>query len=151
VAPSDVAAVCEELRARADDGWLIEGQVVDGVEMLLGVVRDPQLGLALVLGAGGINTEVFEDTALRLLPLRNSDPLEMLGSLKSGVLLEGFRGRPPADIPALFEAMKGFSQMAEALGDRLLEAEINPLFVLPQGQGVRAADGLVITKTAGGD
>ncbi len=151
VAPSDVASVCEDLRAQADDGWLIQEQVIGGVEMLLGVVRDPQLGLALVLGAGGINTEVFEDTALRLLPLRNSDPAEMLSSLKSGVLLEGFRGRPPADIPALFEAMQGFGQMAAALGDHLLEAEINPLFVLPQGQGVRAADGLVITRTRTGE
>jgi acyl-CoA synthetase (NDP forming) len=147
VPPSDVAAVCEELRAQADDGWLIQEQIVDGVEMLLGVVRDPQLGLAMVLGAGGFATEVFDDTALRLLPLRDSDPVEMLGSLKSRVLLEGFRGRPPADVVALFDAMRKFGQMAEALGDRLLEAEINPLFVLPQGQGVRAADGLVITRT----
>jgi acyl-CoA synthetase (NDP forming) len=146
VAPDDVAAVCEELRPRAHDGWLVQEQVVGGVEMLLGVVRDPQLGLALVLGAGGIATEVFEDTALRLLPLRAADPEEMLFSLKSRVLLQGFRGRPPADIPALFEAMRNFARMAEALGDRLVEAEINPLFVLPHGQGVRAADGLVVLR-----
>jgi hypothetical protein len=71
----------------------------------------------------------------------------MLLSLKSRVLLEGFRGRPPADVDALYAALRKFAEMAEALGDRLLEAEINPLFVLPQGQGVRAADGLVVTKT----
>jgi acetate---CoA ligase (ADP-forming) len=146
VAPDDVASVCEELRQQAYEGWLVQEQIVGGVEMLLGVVRDPQLGLALVLGAGGVATEVFEDTALRLLPLRDADPSEMLGSLKSRVLLEGFRGRPPADLPALFEAMKQFGQMAEALGDRLLEAEINPLFVLPQGHGIRAADGLVVLR-----
>jgi acyl-CoA synthetase (NDP forming) len=146
VSPADVAAVCEELRAQAHEGWLVQEQVVGGVEMLLGVVRDPQLGLALVLGAGGIATEVFEDTALRLLPLRDSDPPEMLLSLKSRVLLEGFRGRPEADVAALFETMTKFGQLAEALGDRLLEAEMNPLFVLPRGHGVRAADGLVVLR-----
>ena len=143
VAPA-AAAVCEDLRTRAHGGWLIQEQILDGVEMLLGVVRDPQLGLALVLGAGGIATEVYEDTALRLLPLRDSDPEDMLRSLKSRVLLEGFRGHPPADIPALLEATRGFASMAEAFGDRLLEAEINPLFVLPRGLGVRAADRLVV-------
>jgi acyl-CoA synthetase (NDP forming) len=144
VAPDDVASVCEELRPQAHEGWLVQEQIVGGVEMLLGVVRDPQLGLALVLGAGGIATEVFEDTAVRLLPLREADPSEMLGSLKSRVLLQGFRGRPEADVAALFETMTKFGQLAEALGDRLLEAEINPLFVLPRGHGVRAADGLVV-------
>jgi hypothetical protein len=126
------------------EGWLIQEQVTDGVEMLLGVVRDPQLGLALVLGAGGVATEVFDDTALRLLPLRPSDAEEMLAQLKCRVLLQGFRGRGPADIPALFRAVNQFAAMAEGLGDRLLEAEINPLFVLPEGQGVLAADGLVV-------
>jgi acyl-CoA synthetase (NDP forming) len=147
VAPNDVASVCEELRPQAHEGWLIQEQVVGGVEMLLGVARDPQLGLALVLGAGGIATEVFEDTALRLLPLRDSDPEDMLLSLKSRVLLDGFRGRPKADVAALFYAMKEFATMAEALGERLLEAEINPLFVLPSGQGVRAADGLAVLRS----
>jgi hypothetical protein len=126
------------------DGWLVQEQIVGGVEMLLGVVRDPQLGLALVLGAGGIATEVCDDTALRLLPLRSADPHDMLASLKSSVLLQGFRGRPPADVEALYQAVRQFAAMAEALGARLLEAEINPLFVLPRGQGVRAADGLVV-------
>jgi hypothetical protein len=110
------------------------------------VVRDPQLGLAIVLGAGGIATEVFEDTALRLLPLAEADPEVMLAGLKSRVLLQGFRGRPNADIPALYAAVHRFAALAEALGDRLLEAEINPLFVLPEGQGVRAADGLEILR-----
>jgi acetate---CoA ligase (ADP-forming) len=114
------------------------------VEMLLGVVRDPQLGLAMVLGAGGVATEVFDDTALRLLPLHDCDPVEMLAQLKSRVLLEGFRGRAPADVQALFQAINQLAGLAEALGERLLEAEINPLFVLPAGQGVVAADGLVV-------
>jgi hypothetical protein len=114
--------------------------------MLLGLVRDPQLGLAIMLGAGGISTEVFQDTALRLLPPRAEDPDEMLANLKVRVLLDGFRGRPRADLAALRRAIHSFAALAEDLGDKLLEAEINPLFVLPEGQGVRAADGLIVLR-----
>jgi succinyl-CoA synthetase beta subunit len=64
--------------------------------------------------------------------------------LKTWPLLDGFRGRPRADVEALVSTIVAFSQMAAQLGDRLEEAEINPLFVLPQGQGVRAADGVVV-------
>ena len=62
--------------------------------MLLGAINDPQLGPALVLGAGGIATEVFDDSTLRLIPLAPRDPEGMLEALKSRVLLQGFRGRP---------------------------------------------------------
>lgn len=148
VAPRDVAATCEELRQQAGaervDGWLIQELVTGGTEMLLGVIRDAQLGLALVLGAGGIATEVFGDTAVRLLPLGPADARAMLAELKCRVLLEGFRGQPPGDVDALAAAVERFGVMAVALGDRLLEAEINPLFVLPRGHGVVAADGLVV-------
>jgi hypothetical protein len=89
---------------------------------------------------------VFDDVAMRLLPLRPSDPEEMLASLKSRVLLEGFRGGPRCDVGALLHAVQQFARMAESLGERLVEAEINPLFVLPAGQGVRAADGLVVLR-----
>jgi len=65
-------------------------------------------------------------------------------SLKTWPLLDGYRGRPKADVDALVSAIVDFSTMVAALGDRLLEAEINPLFVLEQGQGVKAADGIVV-------
>jgi acyl-CoA synthetase (NDP forming) len=151
VAPEDVARVCQEIErglpntTRTSEGWLIQQQIGrEATEMLLGVTRDAQLGLALMLGAGGIATEVFGDTSLRLLPLRSGDAEAMLGELKSRVLLEGFRGRPRGDIAALIQAIEVFAMMAETLGEALLEAEINPLFVLPEGQGVRAADGIVV-------
>ena len=70
----------------------------------------------------------------------------MAKELKTWPLLDGFRGRPKADVDALVEAVVAFSRMAAQLGDRLLEAEINPVFVLPQGQGVRAADGVVVLR-----
>jgi acetate---CoA ligase (ADP-forming) len=66
-------------------------------------------------------------------------------------LLDGFRGRPRADVDALVDAIVAFSRMAAQLGERLIEAEVNPLFVLPDGQGVRAADGVVVLGAASGE
>jgi hypothetical protein len=99
-----------------------------------------------MLGAGGIATEVFGDTTLRLLPLGPRDPERMVEALKSRVLLQGFRGRPVADLAALYAAVGGFAELVQDLGERLVEVEINPLFVLSNGRGVRAADGVVLLR-----
>jgi acyl-CoA synthetase (NDP forming) len=125
------------------DGVLVQEMVPEGVEMILGCVRDPQLGPMILLGAGGVATEVYEDTVIRFPPLTHEDARVMISRLKSARLLRGSRGRPVMDEAALAEAVLAFSSLVMALGDRLIEAEINPLFVLPEGQGVRAADGLV--------
>jgi hypothetical protein len=97
---------------------------------------------------GVVTAELFQDTTLRLLPpaggLSRSEALAMAMELKTWPLLNGFRGRPPADVDALVSAIVAFSHMAAQLGDRLVEAEINPVFVLPRGQGVRAADGVAV-------
>ena len=98
----------------------------------------------VMLGAGGTATEVFGDSALRLLPLREDDPRELLSELRCRVVLEGFRGQPAADVESLFAAIRQFAGMVDSLGEGLAEAEINPLFVLPRGEGVVAADGLVL-------
>ena len=111
-----------------------------------------RLGLAVILlGAGGTATEIFKDTTMRLLrpdsALTSADAIEMARDLKSWPLLDGYRGRPKADVGALADAIVAFSAMVASLGDRLIEAEINPIFVLPQGQGARAADGIVVIGT----
>ena len=69
---------------------------------------------------------------------------EMVMSLKTWPLLDGYRGRPKSDVEALVKAIVAFSEMVATVGDRLLEAEINPLFVLEAGQGVKAADGIAV-------
>jgi acyl-CoA synthetase (NDP forming) len=131
-------------RGIAPERFLVQEQIADGVEMILGLRRDPQFGLAILVGFGGIATELLGDTALRLLPIARRDAEAMIGELKLAPLLAGYRGTTPRDTTALVEAILSFAQMGEACGDRLLEAEINPLFVLSAGQGVRAADGLVV-------
>jgi acetate---CoA ligase (ADP-forming) len=127
--------------------FLVQEMVAGGTELLLGMHRDP-LGTAILLGMGGITAELFKDTTMRLLPprggLSHDEALSMARELKTWPLLDGFRGRPKADVEALVAAIVAFSRMAAHLGDRLVEAEINPVFVLPHGQGVRAADGVVV-------
>lgn len=127
--------------------FLVQEMVAGGTEWIVGMHRDP-LGTAILVGMGGVTAELFNDTAMRLLPDHGGLSLHearlMLQSLKSWPLLNGFRGRPLADVDALVNAIVAFSQMVAQLGERLLEAEINPVFVLPRGQGVKAADGVVL-------
>lgn len=148
-----VPEACAEMLARlraagahAPEGFLVQERVRGGVEMILGFHRDPQLGPVLLLGAGGVAAELFQDTALRLLPIARADAEAMLDELKAAQLLRGWRGAPPADRTALLDAILAFAAMAAAAGERLSEAEINPLFVLPEGQGVLAVDGLAVLR-----
>jgi acyl-CoA synthetase (NDP forming) len=151
----EIARHCAEIGAavsakspHALEGFLVQEMVSDGVEFILGFHRDPQLGAAVLLGMGGIATELFNDTTLRLVPITPDDAQDMIASLRSAPLLRGFRGRPRYDVDALARAIVAFSEMVVTLGPRLAEAEINPLFVLPEGRGVRAGDGLVILQDA---
>ena len=98
----------------------------------------------LLLGAGGVLAELTDDTAIRLLPITQADAEEMVAELAISKLLAGYRGAAPHDVPALVDAVMALGQLAASLGDRLSEAEINPLFVMPEDEGVVAADGLVI-------
>ena len=127
--------------------FLVQEMVSGGIEIILGMHRDV-LGVAILLGMGGVTAELLQDTTLRLLPskggLSPDAAREMAMSLKTWPVLDGYRGRPKADVEALIKAIVAFSEMVATLGERLLEAEINPLFVLDQGQGVRAADGIVV-------
>ncbi len=154
VAPADVAARLAQMQvdvkkatSSVPDAWLVQEMVSGGTEMLLGLQRDP-LGMVLLLGMGGVTAELLDDSVLRLLPeaggLQPAEARAMVHTLKTWPLLNGYRGRPLADVDALVDAIVQFSQLAEALGERLLTAEINPLFVLPAGRGVRAADGVVV-------
>ena len=127
--------------------FLVQEMVTGGTEVILGMHRDA-LGTAILLGMGGVTAELLKDTTMRLLPptggLTRQDALAMAQELKTWPLLNGYRGREKADVDALVNAIVAFSQMVAALGDRLLEAEINPLFVLKSGEGVRAADGIAV-------
>jgi acyl-CoA synthetase (NDP forming) len=153
IRPEDVERRCDDMIAavRAHthhgvEGFLVQEMIGSGVEVMLGFHRDPQLGPTILLGMGGVAAELFNDTTIRLAPVHQADAQAMIGELKVAKLLQGYRGRPKGDLTALAAAIVAFSTMAMALGDRLAEAEINPLFVLPEGHGVRAADGVVVLR-----
>jgi acyl-CoA synthetase (NDP forming) len=115
----------------------------DAVEVILGMLRDPDFGPVVVFGSGGILVELLKDSSLRLPPLSREEALEMIHETRGARLLQGFRGRPPADIDALADALVRLSQLAVDLGDLIAALDINPLMVLPRGQGMRAVDVLV--------
>lgn len=126
------------------EGVLVQEMVPStAVEVILGVLRDPEFGPVVVFGSGGILVELLKDSALRLPPLSREEALEMVRETRGAGLLQGFRGRPPADVDALADALVRLSQLAVDLGDVVRALDINPLMVLPQGQGVRAVDALV--------
>ena len=126
------------------DGVVVQEMVSGGVETIVGVSYDEQLGPFLLFGTGGVMVEVYEDVALRLCPITRADALEMIDEVKGARLLRGFRGMPAADVDALADTLVRVSGMAVQLEGSLGELDINPLLVLPQGQGVKAVDALVV-------
>ncbi|OGK97211.1 MAG: hypothetical protein A3I14_15955 [Candidatus Rokubacteria bacterium RIFCSPLOWO2_02_FULL_73_56] len=137
VPPAEAGAAAEALLARvraARPAARLAGVLVqrmappDGLEMLLGAVRDPQFGPLVVLGAGGIYVEVLADTATRLAPLGLGEARAMVDQLRLAPALRGARGRPRADLAALAEAICRFALLV-ADAPRLLELEVNPLLV----------------------
>lgn len=126
------------------EGLLVQEQVQDTVEVLLGLTRDPQFGPALTFGLGGTLVELLRDTVTRLVPLASGDAAAMIREIRGFALLHGYRGRPPADVEALAAALDGVAALALDLGGRLEELDVNPLFVGPAGTGVRVAGALVV-------
>ena len=128
----------------AIDGVEVQQMVVGGTEMIVGVTRDPTLGPAVMVGTGGVFTEVLADATVRPLPLDEADAYEMIRSLKGLPLLDGARGRAPADVDALVGVIMSTATLATALGDRLVELDLNPVVVLDRGHGAVIVDHLMI-------
>jgi acyl-CoA synthetase (NDP forming) len=122
---------------------LVERMVSDVVaELIIGVKRDPQFGLALVIGAGGILVEMVQDSAMLLLPTGRAAIEAAIDSLKIAKLLKGYRGRPAGDLRAVANAVAAVAAFAEAHRGNLLELDVNPLMVLKSG--AVAVDALVV-------
>ena len=126
------------------NGAIVQEMVTGGVEVIVGVSYDAQLGPMLLFGSGGVMVEVYNDVALRHCPITRSEAVEMIAEVKGAKLLRGFRGKPAADVDALADTLVRVSQLAVHLDGKLAELDINPLMVLPKGQGVKAVDALVV-------
>ena len=130
------------------DGVLVQEMVFGGTEIILGIKNDPLFGPAVMVGFGGIFAEVMKDVNFRIAPITRSEAEAMIRELRAFAILDGARNRPKADVPALIDALMHLSAMAIDLRETLSEFDINPLFVLKVGDGVRAGDALAKTLDA---
>lgn len=128
------------------DGVLVCQMVEQGVEMVVGVAHDDLFGPTVTVGLGGVLVEVLRDTAVGVPPFGEEQARDMLAGLRGRALLDGVRGRPAADLDALVEVVLRVQRMALELSDQLAELDINPLLVLPQGQGAVALDALAVCR-----
>jgi acetyltransferase len=127
-------------------GVSVQEMVRNGVEVIIGVSSDPQLGPVLLFGSGGVMVEVYNDVALRRCPITRAEAQAMIAEVKGARLLRGFRGRPAADVAALEDTLVRVSHFAMQMEGRLAELDVNPVMVLPEGQGVKAVDALVVLR-----
>jgi acetate---CoA ligase (ADP-forming) len=125
-------------------GYLVQEMIVDGVEVFAGVARDPDFGLSLAFGLGGVGVEVLRDFALRPLPLREGDAEAMIAETRGAALLKAFRGRPAEDIAALAQCLYALSDFTAANSDRIDEIDLNP--IKARHKGCIIVDALIVTR-----
>jgi len=155
VASENAASAVEAMGARVAvampaahiEGYLITPMLAGGVECLVGVHNDPLFGPLVMFGLGGVTVEIYKDVATRRAPVSFDEAQRMIRSIRAWKLLDGFRGRPVADVDALARAIVDVSNLACANADRVKTIEINPLLVMPQGEGVIALDAVVETRS----
>jgi len=142
--PEQLADAYRDLAERLGPRVLVQQMVPPGVELILGIVSDPQFGPLLTLGSGGVLVEVWKDVRMRMLPTTAEAVERGLRSLRGAALLDGVRGRPPADVGAVVDAALRLSALALDLGDHIDAVDVNPLIALPDGAVV--ADALIIPR-----
>jgi acyl-CoA synthetase (NDP forming) len=125
------------------DGVVVQRMAGEGIEMILGVKRDPLFGPVILCGFGGILVELLKDVNIGIPPLSLDQARDMVQRLRGFAILGGVRGKPPADVEALCKAIVGVSSLACSLGDQLAGLDINPLIVLPKTHGAIAVDAVV--------
>ncbi|MBV9978824.1 acetate--CoA ligase family protein, partial [Bradyrhizobium sp.] len=131
----------------AIQGVLLAPMAKKGVEIIVGTLRDATFGPMVMVGFGGVTTELFRDVVYRPAPVCADEAVAMLDELKAAPLLRGFRGAPKADVAALARLIAQLSLLAARLRDDVSEIELNPVLVHPEGQGVTIVDALVVRKS----
>ena len=140
----ELAAAYADLAARLGPAALVCQTVPSGTELALGIVRDPDLGPLVVVGAGGILVELVSDRAVALPPLTPDQAAELLDGLKVRRLLDGARGARPADLDSITRAIAAVAELASELGDHIEALDVNPLICGPDG--AIAVDALVVLR-----
>lgn len=145
--PHAVRAACERVAAPggpALEGVLVQEMVSGPRELALGLIRDPQFGPCVMVGMGGVMTEILEDTAFRVVPFDRVEAEDMVRELRFSKALGPFRGQAPADLETLSHALMALGRIGLEL-DAVAEIDVNPMIVTPEGR-VKAADALVALR-----
>jgi len=123
------------------EAWqvVVMSQVAGGLELLLGARRDDSFGPVIAFGAGGVDTEILDDIALRLTPLNPAQARDLMAETRIGRILAGTRGRPPADLDSLSRALTALSQLMLQF-PHIREVDLNPVRVFPGKPGLLALD-----------
>jgi len=129
------------------DGALVQKMERGVAELIVGATRDPVFGPVLTVGLGGVLTEIYRDTSHRLLPVDEAMARDMLRSLKAYALLDGYRGKPRADVDAACRAIAAIGNAMLAAPREVAEIEVNPLLIKEAGQGVAMLDALILPAT----
>ena len=131
--------LAQDHKLDAMDGVLVQPMLSGGVEVMVGMTRDPLFGPLLAFGLGGIHVEILGDVQFRITPLTDCDATEMVSETKGYRLLTGYRGQAPADIKAIEDILLRISKLVEEIPD-IVELDLNPIFALPEGQGCKIVD-----------
>jgi len=147
---SQVVQACNRIMTAAKEhgivprGILVQEMIRDGVEVYIGIKQDPDFGPIILYGTGGIFVELLRDYTFKLVPLRSrEEAMELIGATRSVALLRGFRGRKDADVEALADLLVRVSQFAYVNREVIKAIDLNPVFVLERGSGVKIADSLI--------
>ena len=129
------------------EGVLVQKMMPKGHEFVIGVIRDPDFGPLVMLGAGGIYLEILKDVVFAPVPISPAQARALIGRLKTAPILEGVRGQAPGDIDALANLVSRVADLAAAEGN-IDQLDLNPVFVYPAGEGVVAVDALAVAGQA---
>ena len=154
---ADAAAVrqaFQEIRGRLEklgrldamDGVVVQ-PMIEGVEVMAGVTQEAQFGPLVAFGLGGIYVEILADVCFRVTPLGDRDAAEMVRTIRGYRLFEGYRGRPPADIPAIHDLLLRLSRLVEDVPE-IGEVDLNPVFAMATGRGCLIADARIGVRPA---
>ena len=127
-------------------GFLVQEMVADGVEVFAGIARDPDFGLSIAFGMGGVAIEILRDFAMRTLPLREGDAARMIAETRGAALLGAVRGKPASDVESLTACIEALADFAYVNRDHIAEIDLNPIKVRPTGQGCVILDALIVTR-----
>ena len=151
--PEEVSSACERIvrsvathEAGPIESWLVSPYITDGVQVILGVYRDPEMGVVVMAGSGGVLVELIDDVAFAAPPVSRDKANDLIDRTRIGRLISGYRGAQAVDREALVAALVSLGRLASELGDAIESVDINPFVVRPAGVPSVALDALVILR-----